>query len=163
MDNWRPDVTGLCPHGRHLTAVCMECNQDMFNDGLQNTHELSDRFGGLVFDGEPEFRDPITCHRPDGSTEVVERVTYDAVSSPQHYKVGGFEAIDVIKAKLTPDEYRGYLKGNQLKYLMRANYKDHHDQDIEKSVWYGNRLVEELREQNLKTTTERLASSANEN
>jgi hypothetical protein len=65
----------------------------------------------------------------------------DAVNHPQHYKVGGYEAIDVIRAKLTPEEYRGYCKGAMLKYLMRANYKGSHDQDCEKAEWYAKELV----------------------
>ena len=55
----------------------------------------------------------------------------DVVNNPRHYTVGGYEALDVIKAKLSPEEYRGYCKGNVLKYIMRANYKGHHDQDCE--------------------------------
>lgn len=62
------------------------------------------------------------------------------VYSPAHYTVGGYEAIDIIRAKLTPEEYRGYCKGNILKYVMRANYKGHHDQDCKKAAWYGEEL-----------------------
>lgn len=58
------------------------------------------------------------------------------VRSPEHYTVGGYEALDVIRAKLTEEEYRGYCKGNALKYLMRANYKGHHDADIGKALFY---------------------------
>jgi hypothetical protein len=60
----------------------------------------------------------------------------DVVDQPPHYMIGGMEAIDVIEAKLTPEEYQGYLKGNVLKYMMRANYKGKHDQDLEKALWY---------------------------
>lgn len=77
----------------------------------------------------------------------------DIVNHPMHYKVGGYEAIDVIKAKLTPEEYRGYCKGNVLKYLMRANYKEHHDQDVQKAHWYMKELDDalEVREINSET------------
>lgn len=68
----------------------------------------------------------------------------DVINNPEHYKVGGYEAIDVIKAKLTPEEYRGYCKGNVLKYLMRANYKGHHDQDIQKAEYYAKELSDAL-------------------
>ena len=64
----------------------------------------------------------------------------DDINRPDHYMVGGFEAIDVIKAKLTPEEYRGYLKGNALKYLMRANYKLDHDKDCAKAEYYTTKL-----------------------
>lgn len=70
------------------------------------------------------------------------------VHSPPHYTVGGYEALDVIRAKLTPEEYRGYCKGNVLKYIMRSNYKGHHDQDIGKALFY----LEEL-DDGLKSTT----------
>ena len=39
----------------------------------------------------------------------------DMVNSPSHYQLDGVEAIDIIKAALTPEEYRGYLKGNALR------------------------------------------------
>ena len=43
----------------------------------------------------------------------------DMVNSPSHYQLDGMEAIDIIKASLTADEYLGYLKGNALKYMLR--------------------------------------------
>lgn len=60
----------------------------------------------------------------------------DMVNKPLHYTVNGVEAIDVLRAKLTPEEFRGFCKGNALKYLMRANYKGHEEQDIAKAVFY---------------------------
>jgi hypothetical protein len=66
----------------------------------------------------------------------------DMVNHPPHYKVGGIETIDFIRAKLTPDEFRGYLKGNVLKYLTRAGHKGNANEDIDKMVWYASRLKE---------------------
>jgi hypothetical protein len=60
----------------------------------------------------------------------------DNVNAPDHYTVGGYEAIDVIRSKLTTEEYIGYCKGNILKYTMRANYKGHHDEDLRKAAYY---------------------------
>jgi len=67
----------------------------------------------------------------------------DEINSPDHYTVGGIETIDYLKAKLTPEEFRGYLKGNALKYLSRATYKGHSSKDHAKAQWYINRLVQE--------------------
>jgi len=67
----------------------------------------------------------------------------DNVNHPEHYKVGGIETIDFIKAKLTPEEFRGYLKGNVLKYASRAGHKDNAVQDAGKLAWYANRLSKE--------------------
>jgi hypothetical protein len=41
---------------------------------------------------------------------------------------------------LTDDEYRGYLKGNILKYRERANYKGNAEQDYAKARWYKAKL-----------------------
>jgi hypothetical protein len=68
----------------------------------------------------------------------------DDVNNPRHYTVGGYEALDVMKAKLTPEEYIGAMKFNVLKYLMRANYKGHHDQDCEKAQFYAKELCNAL-------------------
>lgn len=66
----------------------------------------------------------------------------DPIRHPTHYTVGGCEAIDVIKSKLTREEYIGYCKGNVLKYLMRANYKGHHDTDMGKAEYYIGSMME---------------------
>jgi hypothetical protein len=73
--------------------------------------------------------------------------------NPDHYKKEGFEAIDVIKAVLTPEQFSGYLIGNSLKYLLRVNDKDTPSMNVSKSQWYSDRaekLLEDLYESNLR-------------
>jgi hypothetical protein len=73
--------------------------------------------------------------------------------NPDHYKKEGFEAIDVIKAVLTPEQFSGYLIGNSLKYLLRVNDKDTPAMNVSKSQWYSDRaekLLEDLYESNLR-------------
>ena len=62
----------------------------------------------------------------------------DMVNSPAHYTKGGIETIDFIKAKLSPEQYRGYLRGNLLKYASRLGDKD--SDDAGKAAWYAQRL-----------------------
>ena len=73
---------------------------------------------------------------------VTKQAAPDLVNQPPHYTIGGIETITYLKAKLTPEEFRGYLKGNVLKYASRANHKDNPKQDIDKMVWYANALQE---------------------
>jgi hypothetical protein len=73
---------------------------------------------------------------------TMEEPNVDMVNSPPHYKVGGIEVIDFIKAKLTPDEFRGYLQGNILKYSSRVGYKGDASEDVGKLIWYANKLQE---------------------
>jgi len=65
----------------------------------------------------------------------------DQVNSPNHYTSGGIETIDAIEAALTPDEFRGYLKGNILKYIWRERHKGQ-TESVEKADWYAKRLIE---------------------
>ena len=62
----------------------------------------------------------------------------DMVNSPPHYTAGGIETIDYIKAKLSPEGYRGYLHGNLLKYASRIGKKG--SDDAGKAAWYADRL-----------------------
>jgi hypothetical protein len=57
-----------------------------------------------------------------------------------YYDAGGIESIETIKAKLTPDQFVGYLLGNLLKYSQRANFKGSFDRDIEKVAIYAEML-----------------------
>ena len=47
----------------------------------------------------------------------------DSVDHPQHYTNGEIECKDAIKSALTPEEYRGWIKGNAIKYIWRERYK----------------------------------------
>lgn len=59
----------------------------------------------------------------------------DEVERPSRYTFGGIETIDYIRAKLTPEEFRGYCKGNVLKYVSRERWKGK-DEDLQKSMKY---------------------------
>lgn len=43
---------------------------------------------------------------------------------------------EIIKAKLTPEQYRGFCLGNIIKYSCRANFKGKFERDIEKVGFY---------------------------
>jgi hypothetical protein len=62
-------------------------------------------------------------------------MTKDAVN-PSHYKRGDIECIDAMRASLTPEEFRGYCKGNVMKYLWRHGEKDDTVQEANKASWY---------------------------
>lgn len=66
----------------------------------------------------------------------------DAVNRPKHYVSGGMEAIDAHRAMLTHEEFRGFLKGNVLKYLWREKFKGG-DESLAKARWYLNELLKE--------------------
>lgn len=65
----------------------------------------------------------------------------DAVNHPNHYVVGGIETIDYMKAKSTPEEFRGHLRLTAIKYLSRANYKNDALEDYKKAAVYLGWLI----------------------
>lgn len=65
----------------------------------------------------------------------------DMVNNPPHYNQGGIECLDAIEAALTPEEFRGYLKGAIIKYTWRERFKNA-DEDMAKARFYLNRLLE---------------------
>lgn len=65
----------------------------------------------------------------------------DKVNHPSHYNRYSREVIESIKGLCTPDEFRGYLKGNIIKYSARYSGKDG-VQDIDKLAKYTQFLKE---------------------
>lgn len=61
--------------------------------------------------------------------------------SPEHYKKGGLEVVDIWRKKLTNDEFCGLCKGNILKYVLRSDYKNGVE-DLKKAKVYLEWLIE---------------------
>lgn len=65
--------------------------------------------------------------------------------NPIHYTKGGIETIDFIKAKMSKEEFFGFIKGNALKYISREGLKsekltDKID-DCKKAIWYLEQMI----------------------
>jgi len=72
-------------------------------------------------------------------------ITSDMVNSPSHYTKGGIETSDYIKAKLTTEEYCGYIKGTLIAYASRLGDKDDPIQEAGKIEWYARDIQEYLK------------------
>lgn len=68
----------------------------------------------------------------------------ESINSPKHYTKGGIEVIDVIKAKMSAEQFGGYLWGNVIKYTLRHEEKGGVE-DLGKANWYLNKLIEVLK------------------
>lgn len=66
----------------------------------------------------------------------------------QHYKTMPVQPWDVMESVLTPEEFVGFLKGNVIKYSMRAGRKEGSD-DANKARHYMMKL-NEIRAKNTK-------------
>jgi hypothetical protein len=72
---------------------------------------------------------------------------YDPVNHPYHYTQGNIECIDAIKESLSREAFQGFLKGNAIKYLWRCESKNNTIEDLNKAIWYINKLIESYEEE----------------
>ena len=80
------------------------------------------------------------CPVPWATQETSPVVQEDVVNHPAHYTEGGIETIDAIEAALTNEEFRGYCKGNCIKYIWRERHKGG-TESLKKARWYLDRLI----------------------
>lgn len=73
--------------------------------------------------------------------ETEKEAVNDLVNNPAHYTAGGVETIDYLKAKMTKEQFRGFLIGNVLKYVSRYPHKNGVE-DLKKADWYLNKLIQ---------------------
>ena len=109
---------------------------------LVNSPEFQDNPpppGSIVnmYDSEQYFLPTLQHHKREAQE--------DLVNHPKHYNRHGIECIQAIRATLSDAEFRGYCKGNILKYTWREQYKNG-TEDLKKALWYLNRLVQEIDE-----------------
>jgi len=72
----------------------------------------------------------------------------DVVNKPKHYNTGNIECIEAIEESMSSVAFKGYLKGNCMKYLWRYDYKGKQVEDLNKATWYLNKLTLVVTEEN---------------
>ena len=81
-----------------------------------------------------------------GESDTLFEIPGDAIN-PEHYHSGGMEAIDVMEAFCTSEEFRGHLKCCAIKYLLRLYKKNTPLENAEKAQWYVTRLIKKLEDE----------------
>ena len=66
----------------------------------------------------------------------------DKVNNPSHYE-GSIECIEAIKSSMSAEAFKGYLKGNVMKYVWRFDRKNGKE-DLLKAEWYLKKLIETI-------------------
>lgn len=82
---------------------------------------------------------PEVTEEPAATGSAIDR----QVGGDHYKKLGQYQPWEVLKAWLTPEEFRGYMKGTVIAYLARERDKGG-DQDIAKSAHTLEALVEYL-------------------
>lgn len=115
-----------------ITNLFKVSTHTVYNIRWELKREAQIQQPALIADTKTPIRVPIF--------NLADSMELDLVNSPPHYTAGGIETIDFIQAKLTPEQYKGYLLGNILKYSSRIGLKGQEAQDAGKLNWYTKRL-----------------------
>ena len=75
----------------------------------------------------------------------VSKKTDDSVNHPSHYTDGKIECIDAIESSMSKEAFKGYCKGNIIKYLWRYEHKGGVE-SLKKAKWYIDKLTEVIGE-----------------
>lgn len=65
----------------------------------------------------------------------------DPINYPSHYTFGNIEVIEVIE-----DWELDFHEGNTIKYIARAHHKGNQLQDLEKALWYLQRKITKIKD-----------------
>lgn len=90
-----------------------------------------------------EVEESLKPSEPSGANTQAESV--DNVNSPQHYRHGRFETIEIIEdiTKKYDDGFVAYCVGNAVKYIDRAPFKHGSPaEDLRKAAWYLTRAAD---------------------
>ena len=60
--------------------------------------------------------------------------------NPSHYTSGPIECIEAMEASMSPESFKGFLKGNIQKYVWRYEAKGGVE-SLQKAQWYLTRLI----------------------
>lgn len=109
---------------RYFCAKCGGGHSTAYSgcDGLRRPlqevlDEISRKSGGVLYPGKPAGPSPL-----------------DTQVGGDHYKkLGDYQPWEVLRRWLTPEEFRGYMKGTAIAYLAREKDKGG-TQDIEKAM-----------------------------
>ncbi len=127
------EMNGICADCSNCADNCDNCKDaSVFSNNARRQHDaplMSDNLRSAI-----DAANKISAIK-NGSTK-------DPKS--RYYDVGGIETLDIIKAKLTHEQYSGFLLGNIIKYSCRANHKGEFDRDIEKVRFYGAAIFDTL-------------------
>lgn len=132
--------------GEHPKELNFSDKQSIIHSFSWDKTKKGDEFWNDVFFGKYNKQqnstkiEPHTFIEPDMIKSTPSYI--DRINNPPHYKQGDIECIDAIKSALTAEEFRGYCKGNALKYIWREKHKGQNE-SVEKAIWYLNKILEE--------------------
>lgn len=118
-----------------------------YHDGTHTyTTESAFKNHFVITELEVNFEDDSKCDGVEPDVEVY--FESDLIDNQIHYTVNGIQPIQIMKANMTKEEFRGFLEGNILKYPLRYKHKNGLE-DLKKAKTYLTWLIEDIEERGL--------------
>lgn len=112
-----------------------------YHDGTHTyTTESAFKKHFVIPELEVNFEDDSKCDGVEAETGLID--------NQKHYTNNGIQPIQIMKANMTKEKYRGFLEGNILKYPLR--YEDKNGlEDLKKAKTYLTWLIEDIEERGI--------------
>jgi hypothetical protein len=130
-----------CGISKPLTKQFWHIDQSRKNGFAQYCSECRSKNRKIYYESKKSDCVLDYTFKPDEKENIM---SIDEKSS--YYDAGGIETIEIIKAKLTPEQFRGYLLGNMIKYSCRINHKGAALRDAEKVRIYAGWFYDAIQE-----------------
>ena len=125
-----------CSDEFEMQGICADCSRNDETCSMCPSCRGGDNFEPKGIVANAESITEKSCHTAASAKDPKAR----------YYDAGGVEVLDVIKAKLTAEQFKGWLLGNLIKYSCRANHKGQFARDVEKVSFYSGELFGFLEE-----------------
>ncbi len=139
-------------------------DKDKMNNGTHKALPITDGgFGGVIQNLSKDWQaavgelwagtqNPGHIQNIQNNTTIISAIPPNPdPTNPSHYKLdSGRESIDILQDILSPEEFRGFLRGNIFKYEIRYRNKNGVE-DLRKAAWYMDKLISVESEVSLNT------------
>jgi len=113
-------------------------------DRMQNLGQECDNGAEVPFNGGEGFAfKPWDGEKAKAFFAALDATMDDAINPAHYQSESGVECIDAIHAALGDEQFKGYLRGNAMKYLFRCERKGSPLENAQKCAWYVKRLIAE--------------------
>lgn len=109
---------------------------------MTRLNDVTPEMWDKAFRGQSKWSHTLEPWLEPAEKEAAEYQEDDVVNKPDHYNTGNIECIEAIEESMSSVAYKGYLKGNAMKYLWRYDYKGKQVEDLQKCQWYLARLTQ---------------------
>lgn len=135
-----PDISDKVKRLKQL-ELKKKHSQEEFNELVTLRKELNNGKRLSPIPGSPGPDKPdIKVDHTNWGKSISQAQSQDIINTPEHYHLGGIDAITILESKFGPIMSKGFFLGNVIKYVLRYQHKGGIE-DLEKARFYLDALI----------------------